>query len=59
MKSIYVIIKSSNVSYIMLRPIRSADSTEGAFEEVGRAEQHIIIEAAPKELKVGREGCVK
>ena len=53
MKSIYVIIKSSNVSYILLRPIRSADSTEGAFEEVGRAEQHIITEAAPNKLKLG------
>ena len=53
MKGIYVIIKSSNVSYILLRPIRSADSTEGALDEVGRAEQHIIIEAAPNKLKLG------
>ena len=37
----------------MLRPIRSADSTEGAFEEVGRAEQHIITEAASNKLKLG------
>ena len=48
MKGIYVIIKSSNVSYIL-----SADSTEGALDEVGRAEQHIIIEAAPNKLKLG------
>ena len=27
---------------------------EGALEEAGRAEQHIITEAAPNELKLGR-----
>ena len=39
--------------YIILRPIRSSGSTEGALEEVGRAEQHITTEAAPNELKLG------
>ena len=34
-----------------LRPIRSSGSTEGALEEAGRAEQHIITDAAPNELK--------
>ena len=38
--------------YIILRPIRSSGSTEGALEEAGRAEQH-ITEAAPNELKLG------
>ena len=41
--------------YIILRPIRSSGSTEGALEEAGRAEQHIITEAAPNELKLGRD----
>ena len=31
-------------------------STEGALEEAGRAEQHIITEAEPNELKL-REGA--
>ena len=35
------------------RPNRSSVSTEGALEEAGRAEQHIITEAAPNELKLG------
>ena len=39
--------------YIILRPIRSSGSTEGALEEAGRAEQHIITEAAPNELRLG------
>ena len=39
--------------YIILRPIQSSGSTEGALEEAGRAEQHIITEAAPTELKLG------
>ena len=39
--------------YIILRPIRSSGSTEGALEEAGRAEQHITTEAAPNELKLG------
>ena len=39
--------------YIILRPIRSSGRTEGAFEETGRAEQRIITEAAPNELKLG------
>ena len=38
---------------IILRPIRSSGSTEGALEEAGRAEQHITTEAAPNELKLG------
>ena len=38
--------------HIILRPIRSSGSTEGALEEAGRAEQH-ITEAAPNELKLG------
>ena len=37
-----------------LRPIRSSGSTEGALEEAGRAEQHIITDAAPNELKLVR-----
>ena len=39
--------------YLILRPIRSSGSTEGALEEAGRAEQHITAEAAPNELKLG------
>ena len=42
--------------YIILRPIRSSGSTEGALEEKGRTEDHIIIEAAPNVLKL-REGA--
>ena len=42
--------------YIIVRPIRSSGSTEGALAEAGRAEQHIITEAAPNELKL-REGA--
>ena len=38
--------------YIIQRPSRSSGSTEGSLEEAGRAEQHIITEAAPKELKL-------
>ena len=38
---------------IIVRPIRSSGSTEGALEEAGRAEQHIITKAAPNELKLG------
>ena len=37
----------------VLRPTRSSGSTEGALEEAGRAEQHIITEAASNELKLG------
>ena len=43
--------------YITLRTIRSSGSTEGAPEEAGRAEQHIITDAAQNELKLG-EGCL-
>ena len=39
---------------ISLRPIRSSGRTGGALEEAGRAEQHIVTEAAPNELKHGR-----
>ena len=39
--------------FIIFRPIRSSGNTEGALEEAGRAEQHIIREAAPNELKLG------
>ena len=39
--------------YIISRPTRSSGSIEGALEEVGRAEQHIITEAARNELKLG------
>ena len=39
--------------YIISRPIPSSGSTEGALEEAGRAEQHIITEVAPDELKLG------
>ena len=39
--------------YLILRPIQSSGSTEGALEEEGRAEQHIITEAAPNKLKLG------
>ena len=42
--------------YIILRPVRSSGSIEGALEEAGRAEQHIFTEAAPHELKL-REGA--
>ena len=38
---------------VILRPIRSSGSTEGALEEAGRAEQHIITEAVPNEFKLG------
>ena len=41
---------------LCLRPIRSSGSThcrKGALEEAGLAEQHIITEAAPNELKLG------
>ena len=44
---------------LYLRPIRSSGSSHGpngALEEAGRAEQHIITEAAPNELKP-REGA--
>ena len=46
-----MVTKSTNTLY--LRSIRSSGSTEGAPEEAGRAEQHIITEAAPNELKLG------
>ena len=39
--------------YIILRPIPSSGSAEGALEEAGRVEQHIITEAALNELKLG------
>ena len=39
--------------YLIIRPIRSSGSTEGALEEAGRAEHHFITEAAPNELKLG------
>ena len=52
MKDIYMVTKNQAV-YIILRPIQSSGSTEGALEETGRAEQHIITEAAPNELKLG------
>ena len=39
--------------YVILRPIRSSGSTEDALEEAGRAEQHIITEVAPNDLKLG------
>ena len=39
--------------HLILRPIRSLGSTEGALKEAGRAEQHIITKAAPNELKLG------
>ena len=39
--------------YIIFRPIRSSGSLEGALEQAGRAEQDIITEAAPNELKLG------
>ena len=39
--------------HIILRPIRSSGSTEGALEEEGRAEEHIFTEAATNELKPG------
>ena len=39
--------------YIILRPIRSSGNKEGALEEAGQAERHIITEAAPNELKLG------
>ena len=42
-----------NIIYILLRPVRSSDSTEGALEEAGRVEQHFITEAAPNGLKLG------
>ena len=38
--------------YIILRPIRSSGSTEGALEEARRAEEH-TTEAAPNEPKLG------
>ena len=41
---------------LYLRPIRSSGSTDGrksAVEEAGPADQDIIIEAAPNELKLG------
>ena len=41
--------------YIILRPIRSSGSTEGVLEEAGRAEQHVITEAAPNELNLGED----
>ena len=39
--------------FIILPQILSSGSTEGALEEAGPAEQHIITEAAPNELKLG------
>ena len=39
--------------YIILRLIRSSGSTQGPLEEAGRAERHVITEAAPNELKLG------
>ena len=51
---IYVVTKSSSVH--ILPPIRSSGSTEGALEEAGQAELHMITEAAPNELKL-REGA--
>ena len=39
--------------YMILRPLRSSGSTEGALVEAGRAEKYIITEAAPNELNLG------
>ena len=44
---------TNQAMHIILRPFRSSGSTEGALKEAGRAEQHIITEAAPNELKLG------
>ena len=41
---------------LYLRPIRSSDSIEGALEEAGRAEQHIITKAGHQQ-GVGVGGC--
>ena len=41
----------NQAKHIILRPIRSSGSTEGALEEAGRAEEDIITEAARNELK--------
>ena len=38
---------------IIFATIRSSGSTEGAHEEEGRVEQHIITEEAPNELELG------
>ena len=47
-----MVTKSTNVHYIydQTDPLVA----EGALEEAGRAEQHIIAGAAPNELKLGR-----
>ena len=51
MKDIYMV--TNQAMHIILRPFRSSGSTEGALKEAGRAEQHIITEAEPNELKLG------
>ena len=48
-----MVTKSTNEYTLYLRPIRSSGSTDGELEEAGRAEQHIITEATPNELKLG------
>ena len=67
MKDMYMITKSSKVYiyilsivYILyLVPIRSLGSTEGTLEAAGRGEQHIITEAVPNELKLGRRKVMR
>ena len=39
--------------HIIFTTIRSSGSTEGALEETGRVEQHMITEAARNELQIG------
>ena len=45
------VTKYSGVRYIS--NIRSSSSTEGMPEEAGRAEEHIITDAALNDLKIG------
>ena len=54
MKDIRMVTKSTNTHYICKYDQSDPRvSTEGALQEAGRADQH-IIEAAPNELKLGR-----
>ena len=44
---------TNSTTELNLRPSRPSGSTGSALEEEEKAEQHIITEAAPIELKLG------
>ena len=55
MKDVYMVTKSTNAyySYDQSDPRVAQAAGKGALDEAGRAEQHIMTETAPNELKLG------